>query len=52
MAANQFEEWMEGYEAKLRQGVHKRFGLTEVMSDKTRPDDEKREKDRGEPPIS
>jgi hypothetical protein len=44
MAASQFEEWMEDYEAKLREGVHKRSGLTDVMSDKTRPDDGKRGK--------
>ncbi len=52
MAASQFDEWMEDYEAKLREGVQKRFGLTDVSCDKTRPDEEKREKDQGEPPTS
>jgi hypothetical protein len=37
---SQFEEWMVDYEAKLRAGVQKRFGLPHRTSDKNRPSDE------------
>jgi hypothetical protein len=36
----QFEEWMIDYEAKLREGVQKRFGLSHGTSNKNRPSDE------------
>jgi hypothetical protein len=29
VARNQFEEWMDDYHAKLREGVQKRFGITD-----------------------
>jgi hypothetical protein len=38
--SGQFEEWMIGYEAKLREGVQKRFGLSHGTSNKNRPSDE------------
>jgi hypothetical protein len=50
MATSQFEEWMDDYEAELREGVQKRFGLTDEINDKRRLDDEEQEK--GEPPTS
>jgi hypothetical protein len=37
---SQFEEWMVDYEAKLREGVHKRFGLSHGTGNKNRPSDE------------
>jgi hypothetical protein len=52
MATSQFKEWMDDYETKLREGVQKRFGLMDGISDKTRLDDEKQEKDQGESPTS
>jgi hypothetical protein len=36
----QFEKWMIDYEAKLREGVQKRFGLSHRISNKGRPSDE------------
>jgi hypothetical protein len=52
MATGQFEEWMDDYEAELREGVQKRFGLRDGINDKSRLDDEIQEKDEGEPPTS
>jgi hypothetical protein len=40
MENNQFEEWLADYEAELREGVQKRFGLTDGISDKNRLSDE------------
>jgi hypothetical protein len=36
---SQFEEWMVDYEAKLREGVQKRLGLSSGTGDKNRPND-------------
>jgi hypothetical protein len=52
MENDQFEEWMDDYEAELRDGVQKRFGLTDVINDKDRLNDELPEKDQGKLPIS
>jgi hypothetical protein len=41
----QFEEWMDNYEAGLREGVQKRFGLTDGTSDNNGLSDERPEKD-------
>jgi hypothetical protein len=35
-----FEEWLADYEAELREGVQKRFGLTDGIGEKSRPSDE------------
>jgi hypothetical protein len=44
----QFEEWMVDYEAKLREGVQKRFGLSHGTGDKNSPSDESiQDKDQG-----
>jgi hypothetical protein len=40
MENSQFEEWLADYEAELREGVQKRFGLTDGISDKNRLSDE------------
>jgi hypothetical protein len=52
MENDPFEEWMDDYEAELRDGVQKRFGLTDVINDKDRLNDELPEKDQGKLPIS
>lgn len=44
---SQFEEWMVDYEAKLREGVQKSFGLSHGTSDKNRPSDESMQEDQG-----
>jgi hypothetical protein len=45
---SQFEEWMVDYEAKLREGVQKRFGLSHGTGDKNRLSDElMQDKDQG-----
>jgi hypothetical protein len=51
MVTNLFEEWMDGYEAGLREGVQKRFGLGDGVDNKSRLDDEKQEKDQGALPT-
>jgi hypothetical protein len=43
----QFEEWMVDYEAKLREGVQKRFGLSHETSDKRPSDGSMHKKDQG-----
>jgi hypothetical protein len=40
MENSQLEEWLADYEAELREGVQKRFGLTDGISDKNRLSDE------------
>jgi hypothetical protein len=40
MENSQFEEWLADYEAELREGVQKRFGLTDGINDKNRLSDE------------
>jgi hypothetical protein len=44
---SQFEEWMVDYEAKLREGVQKRFGLSYGTSDNRPSDESIRDKDQG-----
>jgi hypothetical protein len=44
---NQFEEWMVNYEAKLRERVQKRFGLSYGTSDNRPSDESMRDKDQG-----
>jgi hypothetical protein len=43
----QFEEWMVDYEAKLREGVQKRFGLSHETSDNRPNDGSMHDKDQG-----
>jgi hypothetical protein len=51
MENSQFEEWLADYEAELREGVQKRFGLTDGSSDKNRLSDESlQDKDEGRAP--
>jgi hypothetical protein len=52
MENNQFEEWMDEYEAELREGVQKRFGLIDGICDKDRLNDKLPENDQGKLPIS
>ena len=35
--SNQFEEWMDEYEAELREGMYKRFRLTDGINGKEKP---------------
>ena len=51
MVTSPFEEWMDDYEAKLHNGVQKRFGLSDGVDNKSRLDDEKQEKDKEQPPA-
>jgi hypothetical protein len=51
METSQFEEWMDQYRAELREGVQKRFGLTDRISDKNRLTG-KLQKDQGKLPTS
>jgi hypothetical protein len=51
MVTSLFEEWMDDYEAKLRDGVQKRFGLSDRVDNKSRLDDEKQEKDKEQSPA-
>jgi hypothetical protein len=44
---SQFEEWMGDYEAKLREGVQKRFGLSHGTSDNKPGDESMQDQDRG-----
>jgi hypothetical protein len=46
MENSQFEEWLADYEAELREGVQKRFGLTDGISDKNRLSDKSQGKDQ------
>jgi hypothetical protein len=52
MEKGQFEEWLSDYEAELGEGVQKRVGLTDGISEKQRPRDELQEKDQGKLPTS
>jgi hypothetical protein len=40
MENSHFEDWLADYEAELREGVQKRFGLTDGIGDKNRLSDE------------
>jgi hypothetical protein len=44
---SQFEEWMVDYEAKLREGVQKRFALSHGTSSNRPGDESMQEKDQG-----
>jgi hypothetical protein len=47
MKNRQFEEWLADYEAELREGVQKRFGLTNEISDKNEERDESLQEQAG-----
>jgi hypothetical protein len=44
---SQFKEWMVDYEARLREGVQKRFGLSHGTSDNRLGDKSMQDKDQG-----
>jgi hypothetical protein len=52
MENEQFKEWMDDYETELREGVQKRFGLTDETSENNRLSDERPEKEDDRTPSS